>query len=79
MAMLVIVCVTVFGVWSTRDSGLAGMFERLAIMIPMVWMYTFLRRLEAGTPFMVAPRRVELSGETWETHLHLNRGTGPAE
>lgn len=55
MALLIIVCVAVYGVWSTRASGLAGTFERLAIVIPLVWTGTFLRRLDAGTPFMVVP------------------------
>jgi hypothetical protein len=55
MALLIIVCVAVYGVWSTRASGLAGTFERLAIVIPLVWTGTFLRRLDAGAPFMVVP------------------------
>jgi len=32
---------------------LAGTFERIAVMIPPIWAFTFLRRLSAGTPFMV--------------------------
>ena len=56
MAVLIVVCVAIFGVWSTRASGFAGTFERAAIVIPMIWMFTFLRRLGAGTPFMVVQR-----------------------
>jgi hypothetical protein len=54
MAVLLIVCVAIYGVWSTRPSGFAGTFERLAVVVPLVWTFTFLRRLEAGTPLMVA-------------------------
>jgi hypothetical protein len=65
MALLLIVCVTVYGVWSTRASGLAGTFERLAIVIPLVWTVTLLRRLGAGTPFIVArPGAAALSRQT---------------
>jgi hypothetical protein len=53
VAVLLIVCVAIYGVWSTRASGFAGTFERVAIVIPLVWMFTFLRRLEAGAPLMV--------------------------
>ena len=56
MAVLIIVCVAIFGVWSTRASGFAGTFERAAIVIPMIWNFTFLRRLGAGTPFMTVGR-----------------------
>ena len=54
MAALLIVCVVVYGVWSKQASGFAGTFERAAILIPLIWTFTFLRRLDAGTPFMVA-------------------------
>lgn len=57
MALLMIVCVAIYGVWSTSASGFAGTFERGAIVIPLVWTFTLLRRLEAGTPLMVAARR----------------------
>jgi hypothetical protein len=50
--LLMIVCVTVYGIWSTRASGFAGTFERAAIVIPLIWMYAFLHRLGRGTPFM---------------------------
>jgi hypothetical protein len=54
MAVLVIVCVGIYGVWSTRASGLAGTFERLAIVLPIIWTATLLRRLASGASFMVA-------------------------
>jgi pimeloyl-ACP methyl ester carboxylesterase len=41
---------TVYAGWSTRASGLAGTFERLAIVLPLLWTFTFLRRLSAGMP-----------------------------
>ena len=53
MALLMIVCVGIFSVWSTEATGLAGTFERIAVMIPPIWAFTFLGRLSAGTPFMV--------------------------
>jgi len=53
MALLMIVCIAIFGVWSTKPTGLAGTFERVAVMIPPIWAFTFVRRLSAGTPFMV--------------------------
>jgi hypothetical protein len=49
----VIVCIVVFGVWSVRPTGFAGSFERLAMLIPMAWMFGFLRRLGNGVPFMI--------------------------
>jgi hypothetical protein len=64
MALLVITCVTIYGVWSTRASGLAGTFERLAILIPLVWTVTVLHRLGAGTPFMVVPRSHAFDADT---------------
>ena len=53
MALLLIVCVAIYGVWSTRPTGFAGTFERLALVVPLVWTFTLLRRLEAGAPLMV--------------------------
>jgi hypothetical protein len=60
MALLMIVCIAIFGVWSRETTGLAGTFERVAVMIPPIWGFTFLRRLSAGTPFMV--KRAQSSG-----------------
>lgn len=54
MAILMIACVAIYGVWSTRATGFAGTFERLAVVIPAVWGFTLLRRLESGVPFMAA-------------------------
>src|SRR5688572_27647532 len=54
MAVLVIACVGIYGVWSTRATGFGGTFERLAIVIPIVWTATLLRRLGSGASFMVA-------------------------
>ena len=31
---------------SVRPSGFAGTFERAAMVIPMIWTYAFLRRIE---------------------------------
>ena len=59
MALLLIACVAIYGVWSTRASGFAGTFERLAIVIPLVWTITLLRRLEAGAALMVPVPRVD--------------------
>jgi GrpB-like predicted nucleotidyltransferase (UPF0157 family)/hypothetical membrane protein len=53
-ALVVIGCVAVYGVWSTKPSGFAGTFERGAIVAPMLWMFAFLRRLRRGAPLMVA-------------------------
>ena len=58
LAVLLIACVTIYGVWSVKPSGYAGTFERLAMVIPLIWTITLLRRLEAGSPIMhsrVAP------------------------
>ena len=52
-ATVVVVCVTIYGVWSVHPSGLAGTFERVAMLAPMLWMYAFLRRLDDGAPFMM--------------------------
>ncbi len=53
-AIAVIGCVTVYGVWSTRSSGFAGTFERGAMVVPLLWLYAFLRRLAGGARFMAA-------------------------
>jgi hypothetical protein len=52
MAVLTILCITVYGAWSTQPAGFAGTFERAAIMIPTIWGIAFLRRLGKGVPFM---------------------------
>jgi hypothetical protein len=58
MAGLMVACIAVYGVWSTQASGLAGTFERLALIIPSIWGFSFLQRLSARTPFMVISREV---------------------
>jgi Protein of unknown function (DUF998) len=52
-AGLVVVCATVYGVWSTRERGLAGVFERIAIALPAAWGWALVVRLWRGTPFML--------------------------
>lgn len=52
MAVLTILCVAVYGVWSTQPTGFAGTFERGAIIVPTVWGVGFLRKLGQGVPFM---------------------------
>lgn len=54
-AVIVIGCVIVFGIWSTQAHGFAGTFERGAMLVPILWMFAFLRRLQGGAPFMVPP------------------------
>ena len=56
VAALVVACVAVYGAWSVEATGYAGTFERMAIVLPLAWNVAFLRRLESGTPFRVAPR-----------------------
>lgn len=53
-ALLVVGCIVIYGIWGTRSTGLAGTFERLAIVLPIAWNAAFLRRLGAGAPFVVA-------------------------
>lgn len=53
MALLMIVCVVVYSVWSTKSTGYAGTFERIAVIIVPIWAMSFLVRLERGVPFMV--------------------------
>jgi hypothetical protein len=48
MAFATLVCVTVYAVWSVRPHGLAGTFERLAIVITPVWGFTLFVRLWRG-------------------------------
>jgi hypothetical protein len=51
--VLTIVCVAVYAAWSTQPSGLAGTFERLAVLVPGAWGYGLVARLSAGTPIGV--------------------------
>ena len=55
VALFAIVCVAVYAVWSTKPSGFAGVFERLAILASPVWALAFARRLGTGVPFMIGP------------------------
>ena len=57
MAVVMIACVAVYGVWSTESSGLAGTFERAAVIVPLLWGVGFIRRLWAGVPFMIDSQR----------------------
>lgn len=54
LAALTMACVVMYGVWSTKPAGLAGTFERMAILLPVLWGFTFVRALWAGRPFMRA-------------------------
>lgn len=56
-AVLTIGCVTVFYIWSKQPSGFAGTFERAATLIPILWMFAFLSRLQKGAPLMVPRQR----------------------
>lgn len=58
MALVMAACVTIYAIWSTKSTGYAGTFERIALMVVPVWGMTFLVRLEAGVPFMKAIMRV---------------------
>jgi hypothetical protein len=48
----VAICVIVYAISSTRASGLAGLFERLAFILPTLWAGLFLWRLDQGRPLM---------------------------
>ena len=50
---LTMICVVVYAVWSTQPSGLAGTFERLAVLVPGLWGTGVLARLSAGVPLIV--------------------------
>jgi hypothetical protein len=52
IALLTVVCVAIYGTWSVEPNGLAGTFERLAILLPALWGGTLLHRLWVGRPFM---------------------------
>jgi hypothetical protein len=54
VALLTIACVVVYAVWSTHATGLAGTFERLAILATPAWGVAFAHRLGRGVPFMNA-------------------------
>ncbi len=64
MALLIVVCVTIYAIWSTQPSGFAGSFERVAIVLTPIWGLTFLARASAGTPFVVAHRDAPRSPDT---------------
>lgn len=53
-AIGMIVCVAAYAVLSVKPTGFAGAFERGAMLIPMIWTYAFLRRLDHGAPFMAS-------------------------
>lgn len=52
MALIMIACITVYGIWSTEPIGYAGLFERIGLLVVPVWALSFLVRLERGIPFM---------------------------
>ena len=52
MALIMIACITVYGIWSTASTGYAGLFERMGLLVIPVWVLSFLVRLERGVPFM---------------------------
>jgi hypothetical protein len=54
VAVCAIICVVVYTVWSTKATGFAGVFERLAILASPAWALAFARRLGTGVPFMIA-------------------------
>ena len=54
VAVFAIGCVIVYGVWSTKPTGFAGVFERLAILASPLWALAFAHRLGTGVPFMIA-------------------------
>jgi len=55
VAVCAIVFVVIYAVWSTKATGFAGVFERLAILASPVWALAFARRLGTGVPFMISP------------------------
>jgi hypothetical protein len=54
-AGIVIACVAAYGVGSVQPTGIAGSFERAAMIAPLIWLFAFLRRLRRGAPLMIAP------------------------
>jgi hypothetical protein len=59
VALLTVACIVIYGVWSTQASGLAGTYERLAVVLPALWSAAFLRRLWIGRPFMHATSSID--------------------
>jgi hypothetical protein len=55
VAVFTIACVAVYGVWSVDATGLAGTFERIAILSTPGWGVAFAYRLGKGVPFMLSP------------------------
>jgi hypothetical protein len=41
-----ICCIAIYAVWSTQATGLAGLFERMAILLPGAWLAAVVSRLE---------------------------------
>jgi hypothetical protein len=64
MAALTILCIAVYGVWSTRSTGYAGTFERAGILVPTIWSASLLRRLGRGAPFMRGGGRERLLSQS---------------
>jgi hypothetical protein len=63
MAMIMIACITVYGIWSTESTGYAGLFERIGLLVIPVWALSFLLRLEKNVAFMKsAPAQKNLVG-----------------
>jgi hypothetical protein len=52
MALIMIGCITVYGIWSTEPKGYAGLFERIGLLVVPIWALSFLIRLVHGVPFM---------------------------
>lgn len=52
MALIMVACITVYSIWSTKPTGYAGTFERMGLMIVPIWAATFLARLQTGVAFM---------------------------
>jgi hypothetical protein len=57
-AALTAACVIVYAAWSVKSTGLAGLFERLVVLVPGLWGYALTRRLGQGAPFVVTRDRV---------------------
>ena len=49
-AILVVTSVAIYAIWSTSPTGYAGAFERLAVVIQLIWGAAFLGHLTRGTP-----------------------------
>lgn len=54
MALIMIICTAIYAVWSTKSTGYAGAFERIAILVVPIWVLSFLIRLQKAVPFMKA-------------------------